>query len=376
MSAWSEKFVIGLTGNIATGKSVVRKMLEHLGAYGIDADALAHRAMARGAPGYKPVVESFGKWVVAEDGQIDRNRLGRIVFSDPDALAHLENIIHPFVRQAIDVIVRRAPQKVIVIEAIKLLEGELHESCDAIWVVEAPKLIQASRLVEKRRMSEKEAMERIEGQNPQEDKIAAADVVINNGGSFEGSWQQVLNAWRDIFPEPEAAPEVEEVEEGVLSVQRAGPGQVDEIAELITRLSDGARTMTRDDVMAAFGEKAYMVLIQGEDLKGLVGWQVENLVTRATDFYLDPDLSLEESARPLIEQVEQASRELQSEAALLFLPRPLARRQEVWQALGYEPRTIDSLGVRAWQDAARESQVDNSVMYFKQLRVDRVLRPI
>ena len=73
MSAWQGKYIIGLTGNIATGKSVVRKMLEHLGAYGIDADALSHRAIAQGAPGYQAVVDAFGKWILSKDGQIDRD---------------------------------------------------------------------------------------------------------------------------------------------------------------------------------------------------------------------------------------------------------------------------------------------------------------
>src|SRR5210317_1680794 len=104
MSAWPGKYVIGLTGNIATGKSVVRKMLEHLGAYGIDADALAHRAIAKDAPGYQPVLEAFGNWVLTPEGQIDRVRLGRIVFSDPEALVQLETIVHPLVRGAIDVL--------------------------------------------------------------------------------------------------------------------------------------------------------------------------------------------------------------------------------------------------------------------------------
>ena len=82
MSAWPGKYVIGLTGNIATGKSVVRKMLEHLGAYGIDADALSHCAIAKDAPGYQPVVDAFGSWILNPEGQIDRTRLGKIVFSD------------------------------------------------------------------------------------------------------------------------------------------------------------------------------------------------------------------------------------------------------------------------------------------------------
>src|SRR3989304_5472384 len=104
MSAWPGKYVIGLTGNIATGKSVIRRMLEHLGAYGIDADALSHRAMAKGAPGYDPVVQHFGQWILGPDGQIGRTKLGRIAFADPDALKQLETIIPPFVRQAINVL--------------------------------------------------------------------------------------------------------------------------------------------------------------------------------------------------------------------------------------------------------------------------------
>jgi len=104
VSKWRGKYVIGLTGNIATGKSVVRKMLEHLGAYGIDADALSHRATAKGAPGYQPVVDAFGKWILEPSGQIDREKLGRLVFSNPDALRQLENIVHPLVQQAVDLI--------------------------------------------------------------------------------------------------------------------------------------------------------------------------------------------------------------------------------------------------------------------------------
>ena len=118
MSRWPGKYVIGLTGSIGTGKSVVRRMLEHLGAYGIDADALAHRAMAKGAPGYDPILRAFGRFLLTPEEQIDRARLGRLVFNDPDALAVLEHILHPLVLQAVDLLVKRAPHKVVVIEAI------------------------------------------------------------------------------------------------------------------------------------------------------------------------------------------------------------------------------------------------------------------
>ena len=102
MSKWAGKYVIGLTGNIGTGKSVVRRMLEHMGAFGIDADALSHRAIAKGAPGYQKVIDTFGRWVVGADGEIDRVKLGRLVFTDKEALAQLEAIIHPLVSQAVD----------------------------------------------------------------------------------------------------------------------------------------------------------------------------------------------------------------------------------------------------------------------------------
>src|SRR6266498_4979287 len=115
VSNWPGKYVIGLTGNIATGKSVVRRMLEHLGAYTIDADALSHRVISKGAPGYQPVLETFGKWLLDKDGQVDRNKLGRLVFADGTALTQLEGIVHPYVEQAINLLVKRATQKVIVI---------------------------------------------------------------------------------------------------------------------------------------------------------------------------------------------------------------------------------------------------------------------
>src|SRR3990172_4566988 len=185
LSKWEGKYVIGLTGNIGTGKSVVRRMLEHLGAYGIDADALAQRTYARGAPGYKPVIDQFGKWIVNHDGEIDRSRLGRLVFSDPQALAVLEGIVHPLVDQAIDFLVKRSTQNVIVIEAIKLLEAGLDKKCDSIWVAYAPKDVQLARLTVRRRMTKADAFQRIEAQPPQEMKAEAAKIP-GAGGSLPG----------------------------------------------------------------------------------------------------------------------------------------------------------------------------------------------
>jgi dephospho-CoA kinase len=375
MSAWNGKYVIGLTGNIATGKSVVRKMLEHLGAYGIDADALAHRAIARGAPGYQPIVSYFGQWILDGNEQIDRARLGRLVFAAPDALEKLESIVHPLVRQAIDVMVQRASQRVIVIEAIKLLEGGLHQACDSIWVTNATRDTQLKRLIEKRNMPLEEADLRIGAQAEQAAKLAGANVIIQNDQSFEITWRQVSEAWKTLFPAEDTGP-VEVAATGALTAQRARPRQAGEIAAFITRMSNGAQKLTSADVMESFGEKAFMLLLDGARLVGLVGWQVENLVTCTSDFFIEPSLPFEDAVVALVAEVEKASMELQSEASLLFLPKEIAAHEKVWRGLGYESRTLEGLGVRAWQEAARDSKVQGAVMLFKQLRVDRVLRPI
>ena len=377
MSDWAEKYVIGLTGNIATGKSVVRKMLEHLGAYTIDADALSHRAMAKGAPAYQPIVDHFGKWILADNGEIDRVKLGKLVFSVPDALETLEALVHPFVGQAIDLLVKRSAQNVAVIEAIKLLEGNLAAKCDNIWVTDAPESLQISRLVKKRNLDEETALHRVRTQNAQNDKIDAADIIIDNTGSFEDLWKQVSAGWEKVTNESDEEPttaEPKEAPSGNFVVKRGHPRDSKDIAALISRLS--GTKMTSDDVMEAFGEKAFFILKLGDNAVGLAGWQVENLVTRTTDLYITPEVALEGALKTLIEEIETASQALQSEASLLFLDTDLAAKDEIWKTLGYEKRTPKALGVQAWHDAAKEVITSEKTLYFKQLRMDRVLRPI
>jgi dephospho-CoA kinase len=385
MSAWKGKKIIGLTGNIATGKTVVRKMLEHLGAYGIDADSLSHRVIAKGAPGYQAVVDAFGKWVLGAEGQIDRSKLGKIVFADPAALAQLESIVHPLVRQAVEHLVSKSKRQVVVIEAIKLLESPLREYCDTIWVATAIPEIQLARLMQKRNMDETIARERMNAQSPQKEKEAAANVIIKNVGSFEDTWKQVKTKWDRMIVTVE--PKTEPIEYVTLatraapgaielSVERAGPQQAEQIAEFITRLSLDQYKLERADVMAMFGEKAFLLLKDKEKLVGLVGWQVENLVARTDEVWLEPGLPLSDSLRFLITEVEEASKELQSEASLVYVKPEYAKAVDVWSRLGYEVRTPKSLNVNAWREAAEESFVEDAVMLFKQLRVDRVLRPI
>jgi dephospho-CoA kinase len=371
------KIIIGLTGNIATGKSVVRKMLEHLGAYGIDADALSHRAIAKGAPGYQPVLNTFGQWMLDSNGEIDRAKLGKLVFTDPEALGKLEAIIHPLVGQAIQTMAQRATQKVVVIEAIKLLEGNLKEMCNSIWVTSAPEEVQLQRLMQKRNISREDALQRIRAQGSQVQKEKAASIVIENTGSFDDVWKQVTNAWKTISPQADTIQVATKPAAGSeLSIVRGRPRDSAAIAELITRLSGGAKRTTQDDVMAAFGEKAFMLLQASGKPAGVAGWQVENLVARTTEFYIEPSLNLQAAMKTLIDEVERASMDLQCEASLLFLPATLTDHEAFWKELGYEKRAPHTLGVQAWTDAAIESAQPHTTLFFKQLRQDRVLRPI
>ena len=128
--------------------------------------------------------------------------------------------------------------------------------------------------------------------------------------------------------------------------------------------------------MEAFGDKAFLLLLRDRELVGIVGWQVENLVARITDLFLDPRVAPEQALPLLIQEVERASGDLQCEAALIFPPLELGGLDRVWKQLGYERRAPDTLGVQAWEDAALESMPGGSTLFFKQLRTDRVLRPI
>jgi dephospho-CoA kinase len=381
VSKWAGKFVIGLTGNIATGKSVVRRMLEHLGAYGINADALTHRALARGAPGYQPVVELFGKRILNPAGEIDRDRLGKLVFNDPNALNDLEEIVHPFILQAIDLLIRRASQKVVAIEAIKLLESGMASWCDSVWVTTISPELQLERLTKKRLLEPADAKARMAAQSSQVDKIKAADIVINNAGSFEDTWTQVMAGWKRIVTaewEPPSAPVTSRpapAREDFI-IEHGKPSFASEIAAMITRVAQDSFPRTREDIMEAFGEKALILLRRNGQIVGVAGWQVENLVSRTTDLFLQRDIAFDKSLPLLIQEIERSSKELQCEVSLIFSPLGLEIESGIWEKLGYKKQAPEKLDSYDWQQAAQESMPSGTELYFRQLRNERVLRPI
>ncbi len=183
--------LIGLTGNIATGKSTVAGLLAELGATVIDADKVAHQVMLRGGEAFGRIVAAFGPEVVGAKGEIDRQYLGRIVFEDPGALHRLEEIVHPAVGVEIQRRIAAAQTPSVVIEAIKLIEVGLHHLCHALWVTTCPAEQQIERLMKERAFSFEQAELRVSAQPPQAQKINLADVVIDTSGNMADTQRQV-----------------------------------------------------------------------------------------------------------------------------------------------------------------------------------------
>jgi len=194
----SKGYLIGLTGNIGTGKSTVARMLADLGAHVIDADRVAHGLMAPGMPVGRAVVEQFGPAILQEDGAVDRARLAEVVFGDPRALARLEAIVHPAVMEEVDRRVRASHARVVVVEATKLIESGMHRGCDALWVVTCKPEQQIARLAAQRGMAGQETERRVAAQSPQAEKVALATVVIDNTGSLAETRAQVEQAWAAV----------------------------------------------------------------------------------------------------------------------------------------------------------------------------------
>ena len=190
--------VIGITGNIATGKSTVANMLGDSGADVIDADKVAHSIMQSGTDVHAQIVDTFGVGVLREDGEIDRAKLGVIVFASPRTLACLEAIVHPATLDSIQHQIDNSSARFIVVEAIKLIESGMVDSYDSIWVTTCPSEEQIRRLVNGRGMSHAAAVQRVQSQPPQAKKVSRADVVIDTSGSMSQTCEQVKKAWAEL----------------------------------------------------------------------------------------------------------------------------------------------------------------------------------
>jgi dephospho-CoA kinase len=196
--------VIGLTGGIGSGKSTVSRFLEELGAVTIDADKVGHEAFKPGTETWREVVAAFGKEILNPDGEIDRQKLGKIVFSDSQALARLNQIVHPRIYALVKAKIedyRWWGVGVVVLEAPLLLEvgrPSLADEVDEVWVTVAPEAVVLKRLEKKTGLSQAQSRARIRSQLPSKERLKHADVVIDTDCRLDELKARVEKLWRRL----------------------------------------------------------------------------------------------------------------------------------------------------------------------------------
>jgi dephospho-CoA kinase len=199
--------LVGLTGNIGSGKSTVAQLLSERGATIIDADVLARRAVELGTAAHAAIAERWGTSILAADGTIDRGALRRIVFSEPQELEQLNAIVHPEVERMRVALVQQARERgdrVVVCDIPLLFERKMTEQFDRIVLVDAPRPVRLERLVRDRGLRETEAMDMIVAQMPAELKRARADYVIDNVASISALEHRAEEVWGSLSAEASA----------------------------------------------------------------------------------------------------------------------------------------------------------------------------
>jgi len=190
---------VGLTGGIGAGKSEVATRLRAQGAVLIDADAIARQVVAKETPGLAAVTAAFGAGVLRPDGDLDRERLGGIVFADPAELARLNEIVHPLVGARMAELEKDAGQGAIVVHDVPLIaENELASAYDLVVVVDAPDHIRLERLIKQRAMSEEQARARMAAQASRAERLAIADLIVDNSSSLAQLDRQVGDLWAEL----------------------------------------------------------------------------------------------------------------------------------------------------------------------------------
>lgn len=196
---------VGLTGGIGSGKSEVSRRLAAYGAVVVDSDLIAREVVEPGTPGLAALVAEFGADILAADGTLDRPRLGSLVFADKDRLAALNKIVHPLVGARADELRAAAAEDAVLVNDVPLLaENRLEKLYDLVVVVDASPETQLDRLVRLRGMTEQDARNRMAAQADRADRLAVADVVIDNDGPIEALEPQLRALWERLTGEPPA----------------------------------------------------------------------------------------------------------------------------------------------------------------------------
>jgi len=357
-----DKYIIGLTGNIATGKSVVARMLERLGAKVIDADRLVHWLLDYDKALQQAIIQEFGEDILDEDGRIIRKKLAAKVFGNPESLRKLESLVHPRVIKWVQWLVDNAKEQVIVVEAIKLIEAGMHTRFDALWVVTCPEEEQLRRLVELRGMSPQEALTRIKSQPPQEAKIALANVVIHNDGSLARTWEQVKAEWEKIIAT--LKPAEEKISRAPLEVRKALRKDLPALANLFS--------LSEHETLEKLLSKGYIIALRDQEAVGALGWNAENLVASIEEMVFKVrDQSI---LKAMLKTLEKEASALMCEVAIAAL-NPEAPEIKVFESQGYMPADLQKL-YRPWREEAQKILKEGQTLFIKRLRETLITKPI
>lgn len=195
--------VIGLTGGIASGKTTISNILKKLGAIIIDADKIARKVVEKSSPALKDIEENFGRDVLFKNGRLDRKKLGNIVFNDTGSLKKLNEIIHPYIVEKIIDEINHYKEtynnRVIILDAALLIELNLMDLVEEVWLIVVPEEMQLGRLVERDNISADQAQKRIDAQIPLEDKKKYADLIIDNSKDLTYLQAQIEENWERII---------------------------------------------------------------------------------------------------------------------------------------------------------------------------------
>lgn len=402
---WPNKIIIGLTGNIATGKSSVIRLAAERRALVLDADKIVHEIMDNDSSMQAAIAVAFGSEVRRLDGKINRAALGAIVFKDATALRDLELMMHPAVRKEVQQRIEASQADIVFIEAIKLLEGDLKGVCDQIWVTRCRPETQIQRLMVCRGMDMESAALRVNAQPPQESKVAQANVVIDSDGTMAETIAQFETAWSRLPtpaaplpvlpsrpepkptvapppkvaplapapPPPATTPVAEQSPAGEITVRRARPSDIPSILLLIQKATDGAVKMKRQELLMALSERSYLLGQIGSEVSMVVGWNTDSTTAARIDqIYAYPISAAPLVGPALLTEIEKSAAQLICEVIFAFMPDSTPTViKEVMLAAGFQLTEREGF-YRAWKKAIDEAQPKGTYIMSKVLRDIRV----
>ncbi len=399
----SGKLIVGLTGNIATGKSAVMRLAAAQGALTIDADKVVHELQDHDAEMQAAIAVAFGREVREGDGRINRRALGQIVFDDPQAMADLEAIVHPYVRRNVAKRIKESESSIVFIEAIKLLEGALARICHQVWVTRCSRQRQLDRLRICRGMDTETAVARIKAQPAQEEKVARADVVIDTEGLMVDTEKQFYMAW-DRLPDPRLAgtrmlpelppppppqavsppgPTAAELSPATapappidrpddLEVRRARPADVASMLLLMHKATDGAVQMKRAELLMALSERGYFIGQIGTEISALMGWNIDSQVARIDQIFIHPLEATTTTGLAILEEVETSANAHVCEIIVAFISDDAPPEiEQMFDRQAFGPPNPANLP-QVWQRAVDESRPDDTHVRLKVLRDRRL----